>query len=400
MLTYSEMESKLPQIYQAFELPLLLYKTDQPERTITFPNEEPFTQLLLPYQTKFDRLLDPVHYHINELFYTVGCFWNKELNYKLIIGPLPSTIVSESTAKSLLHSSNIKSDSEKIRRIIDLPRYQHLRFLNILSLLSQTIQDLNIAPMDIKNIITSQVSIPVAEKKTEMFYQTSEEQNFHNSLDFEKQYLTYIEEGNLEKLGRLLEKPVKIDAGIIANDNLRQIKNLFIASITLSTRAAIRGGLEPQIAYQISDLAIQEVEKLNNVELIHNWQRSILFELTTQVSKTLPNKTLSPLIQKCLNYIATHINEPLTVYDIADKLYQNRSYLSRIFKSEVGQNLSDYILERKLLEAQDLLRFSNRSISEISNFLAFSSQSYFQTVFKKQFGITPLHYRKQMQRTQ
>lgn len=135
------------------------------------------------------------------------------------------------------------------------------------------------------------------------------------------------------------------------------------------------------------------------MELILNWQQSILFELTKQVSKSKKLNNLSPLVQKCLNYIATHINESLTVDGLAKELYQNRSYLSRIFKNEVGSNLSNYILERKLIEAQDLLRFSDRSISEISNFLAFSSQSYFQTVFKKQFGITPLQYRKQIKST-
>ena len=137
------------------------------------------------------------------------------------------------------------------------------------------------------------------------------------------------------------------------------------------------------------------MEKLSNFEAIMKWQQSSLIELTQKVSALKTGKTVSPLVHQVLNYIAPHINEPLTVNSIAQILYQNRSYLSRIFKSEMEINLSDYIVERKLLEAKDLLRFSERSISEISNFLAFSSQSYFQTVFKKKYGITPLQYRKQ-----
>lgn len=259
MLTYTEFKTMLPQLYQAFELPLLLYKSDQPQHAVSFPKEEPFSKLLLPYQAKFERMPSLVHYHVNELFYTVACLWNEEQQYKLIIGPLPSTIVSNSTAKSLLYSAGISFNEEMIRRVIDLPRFQHLRFLSILSVLAQTILNIRIAPTEIQNILTTQVSLPVSEKKTENFYHSTEKQTFHSSLDFEKQYLAYIEEGNLEKLESLLKNPIKLDAGIVADDNLRQIKNLFIASTTLSTRAAIRGGLEPQIAYQMSDLAIQEM---------------------------------------------------------------------------------------------------------------------------------------------
>ncbi|WP_425423366.1 helix-turn-helix domain-containing protein [Streptococcus porci] len=57
-------------------------------------------------------------------------------------------------------------------------------------------------------------------------------------------------------------------------------------------------------------------------------------------------------------------------------------------------NLSDYIIELRLLETKDSLLFTDRADSDISNFLAFSSQSYFQTVFKKKHGVTPLQYRR------
>ncbi|HEM3181883.1 helix-turn-helix transcriptional regulator [Streptococcus suis] len=191
-----------------------------------------------------------------------------------------------------------------------------------------------------------------------------------------------------------MENPENIDAGIVSDDNLRQIKNLHIAPTTLSTRAAIEGGLEPQITYHFSDMVFWEMEKLTNLENIMEWQRSFLFELTKKVAALKTDKTVGPLVQQIINYIATHIIEPLTVNNLAQSLYQKCSYLSRIFKSEMDTNLSDYIIERKLLEAKDLLRFTDRAISDISNFLAFSSQSYFQTVFKKQHGLTPLQCRR------
>lgn len=395
MLNFQETQQLLPQLYQTFGIPILLFPTNHTEQTITYPDDDIYTELLLPYQSRFENMPQPVHYHINELFYTVACFWNKEKNYKLILGPVPSTLVSKSTARALLYGINLTFSDQLLQKVFKLPIYQQGRLLNIYSFLCQTLLNKRILPLEITNILNNHVSIPITEKKTENFYQTSEHQNFHSTWEFERRLLSYVREGNINKLKLLIDNPENIDAGIIADDNLRQIKNLYIASTTLAIRAAIEGGLEPEVAYQFSDLVIWEMEKLTNLEAIMKWQQSSLVELTQKVAALKTGKTVSPLVHQVLNYIATHINEPLTVNSIARILYQNRSYLSRIFKSEMGINLSDYIVERKLLEAKDLLRFSERSISEISNFLAFSSQSYFQTIFKKKYGITPLQYRKQ-----
>ena len=49
----------------------------------------------------------------------------------------------------------------------------------------------------------------------------------------------------------------------------------------------------------------------------------------------------------------------------------------------------------KLEEAKSLLTYTNKSLSEISSYLCFANQSYFQRVFKKKYGITPNEYRKQ-----
>ncbi len=65
------------------------------------------------------------------------------------------------------------------------------------------------------------------------------------------------------------------------------------------------------------------------------------------------------------------------------------------FREELGFHVSAYITRCKLEEAKSLLAYSERPLSEISAYLCFSSQSYFQNQFKKQYGITPLKYRSQ-----
>ncbi|MBO6094387.1 MAG: helix-turn-helix transcriptional regulator, partial [Oscillospiraceae bacterium] len=75
------------------------------------------------------------------------------------------------------------------------------------------------------------------------------------------------------------------------------------------------------------------------------------------------------------------------------------SYLMRRFKAEVGMSVGDYITKCKLEEACDLLVYGSRSLAEISAYLGYSSQSYFQNVFKKQYGMTPMQYRKANRKT-
>ena len=71
------------------------------------------------------------------------------------------------------------------------------------------------------------------------------------------------------------------------------------------------------------------------------------------------------------------------------------SYLSRLFKKELGISISDYILEKKIEKSENLLKYSDYSLVDIANYLAFSSQSHFIQTFKKAVGITPNKYRNQ-----
>ena len=77
-------------------------------------------------------------------------------------------------------------------------------------------------------------------------------------------------------------------------------------------------------------------------------------------------------------------HDPLTVGDVAAYVGFSKSYFS----------VSAFILRCKLEEGKELLQYTNKSIRTISTFLCFSSQSHFQTAFKKQFGMTPNECRR------
>ena len=79
--------------------------------------------------------------------------------------------------------------------------------------------------------------------------------------------------------------------------------------------------------------------------------------------------------------------------DVARRFGYNQTYLSSLFKRETGKPLAGFINEVKVDEAKRLLRATDKPIVEIAVALGFSSQNYFQTVFKRFSGLTPEAYR-------
>ena len=102
------------------------------------------------------------------------------------------------------------------------------------------------------------------------------------------------------------------------------------------------------------------------------------------------NAALSKPVAQCIDYIYAHISARITVEDLAVYTNLSASYLSRLFKQNLGVSISDYIREKKKSKkAQNLLRFSDFTYIQIANYLSFSSQSHFIQTFQHFVGMTP-----------
>ena len=100
------------------------------------------------------------------------------------------------------------------------------------------------------------------------------------------------------------------------------------------------------------------------------------------------------MIQNAIRFIQQNVCEHITVADVAEHVGFSRSYFSSYFKKELGFSVSAFILRCKMEEAKQLLKNTDKSVSVISSYLCLSSQSHFQSAFKRQYGVTPLQYRK------
>lgn len=102
----------------------------------------------------------------------------------------------------------------------------------------------------------------------------------------------------------------------------------------------------------------------------------------------------SHTVGSAINYIDLHLQEPLSLNYIADKLGKNASFLSSQFKKETGQTITAFIHEHRISYAIRLLNSTNLSIQEISEKVGILDLNYFCKLFKKQIGMTPTEYKK------
>lgn len=100
------------------------------------------------------------------------------------------------------------------------------------------------------------------------------------------------------------------------------------------------------------------------------------------------------IIQEMFTFLTEHYQEPIRVRDVCLALNLSQSYLYRCTRNIANCSCVEFINKFKMIKAQQLLKDSSLSISEISQILAYSSLYYFSNLFKKTFQISPSEYRK------
>jgi len=216
------------------------------------------------------------------------------------------------------------------------------------------------------------------------------EQNYQN----EDLYLHIVETGDIEKAHQFetSEIMVKLPERAI-NDSLRNSKTRLTIFNTLCNRAAIRGGIDVQLGHQISTnfgIIIESMKSNFDTNIII---RDILVSYTEAVNN-YAIKNYSNLIRNAILYIRRHITTNVSLQEIADFLFVSKEHLSRQFKQEAGQTITQYINHSKIIEAKKLLEQKSQTVMDIAIMLGFANSSHFSKVFKEQVGVTPKQYQK------
>lgn len=193
-----------------------------------------------------------------------------------------------------------------------------------------------------------------------------------------------------------LQGSIRLSAGVPTrgHDPLRQAKTSILVFITLVSRAAMEGGLSPEIAYPLGDSYIQAVEDCRDSGELSSLATAMYHDFIYRVHHLRINPDYTPAIQKCCDYIELSLDKKIKISDLAALVGYAEYYLTDKFKKETGQSISNYILFAKVERAKVLLTSTDITIHQLADSLAFNTPNYFIHCFKKTTGYTPAQYRK------
>lgn len=320
-----------------------------------------------------------------------------------IIGPAYGITVSDDIVRSFMNKNAIpvSQKSEVSQFLNGLPQYTYNHFLNLLLYLHFTFTGETLSAQKTFDFENPQYEQRIGKKHAEQAYRDRDEGQVHGTYSFERHMLELIRQGAVGELQNYVlttasTRPLR--EGNLADTPLRQAKNVFIGLVTIiGKEAAIPGGTDIEETYQLIDTYIQECERMQSVEAITSMQYNMILDFANRVAQRRLPPGISAEVQNCMQFISLHINEPISIPDVVSYIGKSRAYICGKFKRETSVSIGQYITLCKLRKAKDLLRYTDKSLSEISAYLAYSSQPYFQSVFKKNIGCTPLEFRN-MQR--
>jgi AraC-like DNA-binding protein len=130
--------------------------------------------------------------------------------------------------------------------------------------------------------------------------------------------------------------------------------------------------------------------------------QNLIIKITEEAIKSYqPPETLSAsssLVYAVVSDITSRLTDPnLSIKEIADNLQHNQDYVGRQFKAVLGMSVGEYILQQRIILAEQLLQESHEKIAKIATQCGFSSIRHFLRQFQKERGMTPSELRRRYQ---
>ena len=219
--------------------------------------------------------------------------------------------------------------------------------------------------------------------------------NYYDLTFVLKGSLTYIDNGKtivLKENDAILSAPGAIQERLAGKEEVRYVSFNFtlLPDATLSMPTYLPQVISRDIRTMISVFSQSHLSPLyHSTEKAINLLNYILFEIQDALSMESNNEAVSAIIK----YIDATISSPPSLPNIAAQVHLSKEYVAHIFKRETGKTVIEYVNERKMLIAKDLILENKLSLEEIARSLGYSNYSYFSKVFKKHFNTSPIHFR-------
>lgn len=161
----------------------------------------------------------------------------------------------------------------------------------------------------------------------------------------------------------------------------------------------------PKNSPTLSRLKRRGDAELGSEQLIKNYLEQLLIMFIRDLKRrgALPDAVSDvkneALVGAIKEYLDAHITGVIRIDDVCRAFGYCRSYISRIFKSTVGEGVASYVAGRKISLAKEMLRDGKMNVSEVSRALSFDNPQYFSRAFRRAVGMTPSEYKSEAEQS-
>lgn len=305
-------------------------------------------------------------------------------NARIVIGPVGNTPVTKHSAQNELYEYGVYDEllDEYFNYRSRASCYSHSRLSSIAASLQYALS----GEKNKQSAHRPERESPVRQSPS------GKTDNIGEIIAFEDEYFSLIELGDTKKLEQLLDKsPYWSSTELVYDAILSTLKTRISSYLFLASRSAMRAGVQQEPAYEACEKSTFQVDAAVSAQEVYSIFRSASVDFAFMVAAL----SESLLADRVREYIVKNPERRVDTEELAELFDLSRPYFCKKFKEETGQTPAQFVLELKLDRAKQLLARSNRSLAQIADQLAFSSQSHFQNAFKRHAGMTPAQYREE-----
>lgn len=381
--------SEIPPSYSAAIFP---YHGEKPMKPLS-PGE---IDLVKPFWKNIFASKELASWWMYKDYLIFGVVKDKESDLSVILGPMRTVSFNDEEARDVLLAAHL--DLDKIDELkVKLNSLIKMNIGGIYSMLNYLDVFINHEAIESKVFFARDDQVEktdIIKSEAELIENRGQISGGKEAWRFEQELILSVTEGKFHRDG-IQQSVYKPRTSFYGVDPLRHFQDRCLSLITLVSRAAMGSGMEPDTAYFLQDLYTEKIEAATNIKEMEGIQSTMLRDFSERMNSLHFRDTDNPTINRAISCIDEHVREKLTIEALADYMNVSPSFLSVKFKKCVGTNIPGYINAQKIKEAKKLLKFTSKPLSDIAEYLSFSTQSYFQNTFKKLTGMTPNDYRKQ-----
>lgn len=396
-LTMDKIKYCIKLCYSFVKIPIQLIDEDK-NIIMSFPNNQAMKhfnicdEFITPLISETKNNINMKAYKDICIFTSIMYVSQNRKNY-ILIGPTLNNELDFSQKRSLRTFFKDITVEEFQSFLNYAPTTELHNLINTIKFFSFVIFDETNSTSDLIDYNNKEISIQEDIEEIDL-YSRIENMDYHTDFSDWLELHNIVKSGDVKELKNYINTPRPGKPGKLSNNPLRQKKYEVVNILFFLWPALTEKGIPYEIAINLMDSYILEVDNCKNEIEVQDIRKKALYEYTLKKPITEKNEHYSKIVQKAIDYIFENVTMSITIKEISDQLDVSPRKLSSMFKKETGISITDYIQKQKIKVAKNLLKNSNSTSLDISNYLNFSSQSYFIQVFSKIEGITPKKYKE------